>query len=142
MIEAANDILSYPYCYGGGHDPPNYWPTQGTDTDPFGGIDNCTPGRIGYDCSGAVEWVLHNGIGYDNGGAASVSIVFPDPAGPGNGPGKYVTIESNSGHVRMEIAGLDFESIGAHAGVGPTWYPVGQMGMPDGPYKTSHPPGL
>ncbi len=142
MIQAANDILTYPYCYGGGHDSPNYWPTQGTDNDPTPGVDDCTPGRVGYDCSGAVEWVLHTAIGYDNGGAGSADIVFPDPSGPGNGPGKYVTIESNGGHVRMEIAGLDFESIGADAGIGPTWYPVGQMGMPDGPYKTSHPPGL
>jgi pilus assembly protein CpaE len=142
MIEAANDILSYPYCYGGGHDSPNYWPTQGTDNDPTPGIDDCTPGRVGYDCSGAVEWVLHTAIGYDNGGAGSGQIVFPDPNGPGNGAGKYVTIEANGGHVRMEIAGLDFESIGANAGIGPTWYPVGQLAMSDGAYKTSHPPGL
>jgi hypothetical protein len=106
------------------------------------GFDSCTPGpTVGYDCSGAVEWVLHKGIGYDNGGAVSSQIVFPDPNGPGNGPGQYVTIESNGGHVRMQIAGLDFESTGQQHRVGPTWYTTAGP-MPDGPYKTSHPPGL
>jgi hypothetical protein len=139
MIQAANDITSYPYCYGGGHDSPNYWPTVGVSGM---GFDSCTPGpTVGYDCSGAVEWVLHKGIGYDNGGAVSSQIVFPDPNGPGNGPGQYVTIESNGGHVRMQIAGLDFESTGQQHRVGPTWYTTAGP-MPDGPYKTSHPPGL
>jgi pilus assembly protein CpaE len=135
MIEAANDILSYPYCWGGGHDPPNFWPTSGGPGD--SGIDECYGTlRVGYDCSGAVEWVLHNGIGYDNGGKSD-TIVFPD-----HSPGRYVTIEANGDHVRMQIAGLDFEAIGAREGIGPTWYPVGQMGMPGGGYVTSHPPGL
>ena len=139
MIEAANDIVTYPYCYGGGHDAPNFWPTQGTDNDPTPGIDDCTPGRVGYDCSGAVEWVLHNSIGYDNAGGSG-SIVFP-PGSSGNGPGTYVTIESNTGHVRMFIAGMDFESLGEDAGVGPTWYRIGEIGMSDGPYNSSHPSG-
>jgi pilus assembly protein CpaE len=134
MIEAANDIVSYPYCYGGGHDPPNFWPTVG---DPGMAFDSCTPGpTVGYDCSGAVEWVLHNGIGYDNGGASG-SIVFPN-----TGPGQFVTIQAGPSHVRMTIAGLDFESIGDQQRIGPTWYPVGQLGFPDSTYTTSHPPGL
>lgn len=137
MIEAANDIVTYPYCWGGGHDPPNFWPTSGFNGDPGGGVDNCggTP-RVGYDCSGAVEWVLHNGIGYDNGGASG-SIVLP-----GSGSGRYVTVQAGSSHVRMTIAGLDFESIGAQQGIGPTWYPVGQLGFPDASSTITHPPGL
>ena len=137
MIEAANDIVTYPYCWGGGHDPPNFWPTSGFNGDPGGGVDNCggTP-RVGYDCSGAVEWVLHNGIGYDNGGASG-SIVLP-----GSGSGRYVTVQAGSSHVRMTIAGLDFESIGAQQGIGPTWYPVGQLGFPDASSMITHPPGL
>jgi pilus assembly protein CpaE len=137
MIEAANDIVAYPYCWGGGHDPPNFWPTSGFNGDPGGGIDNCGgTSRVGYDCSGAVEWVLHNGIGYENGGASG-SIVFPN-----TGPGRYVTVQAGSSHVRMTIAGLDFESIGAQQGIGPTWYPVGQLGFPDASSTISHPPGL
>jgi pilus assembly protein CpaE len=137
MIEAANEIVAYPYCWGGGHDPPNFWPTSGFNGDPGGGIDNCGgTSRVGYDCSGAVEWVLHNGIGYDNAGASG-SIVLP-----GQGPGNYVTVQAGSSHVRMQIAGLDFESIGAQQGIGPTWYPVGQLGFPDSSSTISHPTGL
>ncbi len=135
MIEAANDITAYSYCWGGGHDTPNFWPTSGVAGD--SGPDSCVgTSRVGYDCSGAVEWVLHNGIGYDNGGASG-SIVFPD-----TGPGDFVTIQAGPSHVRMTIAGLDFESIGAQQGIGPTWYPVGQLGFPDSSSTISHPPGL
>jgi pilus assembly protein CpaE len=136
MIEAANDILAYPYCWGGGHDAPNFWPTSGGPGD--SGIDECFgTSRVGYDCSGAVEWVLHKGIGYDNAGVSS-SIVFPGDTGAG----RYVTIQAGGSHVRMTIAGLDFESIGGRQGIGPTWYPVGQLGFPDASYTISHPPGL
>jgi hypothetical protein len=61
---------------------------------------------------------------------------------PDLGSGKYVTIQAGSSHVRMTIAGLDFESIGAQQGIGPTWYPVGQLGFPDASFTLSHPPGL
>jgi pilus assembly protein CpaE len=133
MIQAANDIVAYPYCYGGGHDPPNFWPTVG---DPGMGFDSCTPGpTVGYDCSGAVEWVLHNGIGYDNGGGSS-TIVFPDQT-----PGKYVTIQAGKTHVRMTIDGIDFESVGDQHRIGPTWY-SNPGGFPDATYAISHPPGL
>jgi pilus assembly protein CpaE len=135
MIEAANEIVTYPYCWGGGHDPPNFWPTSGAPGDT--GIDECVgTSRVGYDCSGAVEWVLHNSIGYDNGGASS-SIVFPTTTGAGT----YVTIQAGKTHVRMTIAGLDFESTGNGQGVGPSWYPVAG-GFPDPTFTISHPPGL
>ncbi len=134
MIQAANDIVSYPYCYGGGHDAPNFWPTVGIPGD---GYDSCYPGpAVGYDCSGAVEWVLHQGIGYDNAGVSG-SIVLP-----GSGKGQYVTVQAGPSHVRMTIAGLDFESIGAQQRIGPTWYPVGQLGFPDSTYSLTHPTGL
>ncbi|HET6868632.1 MAG TPA: P-loop NTPase [Solirubrobacteraceae bacterium] len=133
MIQAANDIVTYPYCYGGGHDPPNFWPTVG---DPGMGFDSCTPGpTVGYDCSGAVEWVLHNGIGYDNGGPSS-TIVFADRT-----PGQYVTIQAGKTHVRMTIDGIDFESVGDQHRIGPTWY-SNPGGFPDAAYTISHPPGL
>lgn len=134
MIQAANDIVAYPYCYGGGHDPPNFWPTVGISGD---GFDSCYPGpTVGYDCSGAVEWVLHAGIGYENGGASG-SIVFPNTS-----PGQYVTIQAGPTHVRMTIAGVDFESLGEQQRIGPHWYAVGQVPFPDPTYTISHPPGL
>lgn len=133
MIEAANAIVTYPYCYGGGHDAPNFWPTSG---DPGDGYDSCTGSpTVGYDCSGAVEWVLHNGIGYDNGGGSGSIVLDP-------GAGQFVTIQAGASHVRMTIAGLDFESIGDQQRIGPTWYPVGQLGFPDPSYTISHPTGL
>src|SRR5215212_2932808 len=86
MIAAANEIEGKPYKYGGGH---GKW----DDT--------------GYDCSGSVSYALH--------GAGLLDEALPS----GNfeswgdaGPGQWVTIYANGGHMYMVVAGLRFDTSG------------------------------
>lgn len=76
-IAAASRIAHKPYRYGGGH---GRW----NDT--------------GYDCSGSVSYVLH-GAGLLN--RPRTSGGFASYGSPG--PGRWITIYANSGHVYMTI---------------------------------------
>jgi cell wall-associated NlpC family hydrolase len=95
-IEAANRITRKPYRYGGGH------------------------GRFrdsGYDCSGAVSYVLH-GAGLlrrarDSGGLMSWRR---------RGPGRWITVYAHGGHAYLVIAGLRFDTSG-RGERGPRWRP-------------------
>jgi peptidoglycan hydrolase-like protein with peptidoglycan-binding domain len=84
VIAAANDIATLPYIYGGGH---ANW------------IDS------GYDCSGSTSFALH-GAGL---------IAAPEDSGELEsygqpGPGVWITLYANGGHVYMNIAGLWFDT--------------------------------
>jgi cell wall-associated NlpC family hydrolase len=84
IIEAGNVIARTPYLWGGGH---GKW----LDT--------------GYDCSGSVSFAL----------AAAGLLSGPLASGPlmswgEPGPGKYVTIYANNGHVYMYVAGVRFDT--------------------------------
>jgi peptidoglycan hydrolase-like protein with peptidoglycan-binding domain len=88
IIAAGNEIASKPYRYGGGHT------LKWKDT--------------GYDCSGSVSYALH--------GAGLLDSPLPS----GNfetwgdaGPGQWVTIYANGGHMYMVVAGLRFDTSGA-----------------------------
>jgi cell wall-associated NlpC family hydrolase len=84
IIEAGNVIARSPYLWGGGH---GKW----LDT--------------GYDCSGSVSFALA-AAGLLNGPLASGPLMsWGEP-----GPGKYVTIYANSGHVYMYVAGVRFDT--------------------------------
>jgi hypothetical protein len=84
IIEAGNVIARSPYLWGGGH---GKW----LDT--------------GYDCSGSVSFALA-AAGLLNGPLASGPLMsWGEP-----GPGKYVTIYSNQGHVYMYVAGVRFDT--------------------------------
>jgi hypothetical protein len=93
-IAAANEITGKPYRYGGGH------------------------GRFrdsGYDCSGAVSYVLH-GAGLlqrarDSGGLMSWRR---------RGAGRWITVYANRGHAYLVIAGLRFDTSGRGES-GPRW---------------------
>lgn len=95
-VEAANRITRKPYRYGGGH------------------------GRFrdsGYDCSGAVSYVLH-GAGLlrrplDSRGLMSWGR---------RGAGRWLTVYSNPGHAYVVIAGLRFDTSG-RGERGPRWRP-------------------
>jgi cell wall-associated NlpC family hydrolase len=95
-IAAANRITRKPYRYGGGH------------------------GRFrdsGYDCSGAVSYVLH-GAGLldrprDSSGLARWGS---------RGPGSWITVYANRGHAYVVIAGLRFDTSG-RGERGPRWRP-------------------
>ena len=84
IIEAGNIIARSPYLWGGGH---GKW----LDT--------------GYDCSGSVSFALA-AAGLLNGPLASGPLMsWGEP-----GPGKYVTIYANNGHVYMYVAGVRFDT--------------------------------
>ncbi|MDP9144053.1 MAG: hypothetical protein M3N43_05060 [Actinomycetota bacterium] len=99
-INAANKIRYKPYVYGGGHSSFK---------------------AKGYDCSGAVSYVLH----------AAGLLRTPLPSGPlGSkwgkpGLGKWITVYGNAGHAYAVIAGLrwDTSAVGESltSGTGPRW---------------------
>ncbi len=97
MIEAANTLTDKPYIYGGGHR--SFYDR-------------------GYDCSGAVSYVLHAGGKLDR---PLVSQNFFDYGKKGYGD--WVTIYVRKGHVFMVIAGLRFDTGGSWKSTGPRWKP-------------------
>jgi peptidoglycan hydrolase CwlO-like protein len=112
MIAAGNAIATLPYIWGGGH---------------------ASFQAAGYDCSGSVSFVL------DAAGLLSAPEVSGDFMSYGDpGPGKWVTIYANAGHVWMEIAGWRFDTV-ALAEDGTRW---SQGGGEFGGFVVRHPPGL
>jgi cell wall-associated NlpC family hydrolase len=99
-IAAGNAIHTYPYEWGGGHR---------TFTD------------SGYDCSGAVSYVLH----------AAGFLPSPMPSGPlatswgTPGKGRWITVYANASHAYMVVAGLRFDTSAVgerlNQGSGPRW---------------------
>ncbi|HEY2335183.1 MAG TPA: hypothetical protein VGH58_09275 [Solirubrobacterales bacterium] len=113
-IAAANRIDTTPYVWGGGH---LAWASHG------------------YDCSGAVGYVLH-GIGL-----LDQTMVSGQLAGWGSaGIGRWITVYANSEHVYMVIAGLRFDTRDDLPGVsGPRWHMA--RAQPVG-FVARHPAGL
>jgi hypothetical protein len=115
MIRAANHIRSRPYRWGGGH---RSWNSRG------------------YDCSGSVSYVLH---------AAGLLDSPLDSTGfmrwGGGGPGSWVRIYANHGHVYAVIAGLRWDTSMTDDGdrSGPGWSELMRSGRG---YRLRHPLGL
>ena len=86
VIQAGNAIAKFPYKWGGGH---GAW------------RDN------GYDCSGSVSFALA-GAGLLK--APMTSGGFVDWGA--SGPGEWITIYANAGHIFMIVAGLRFDTSG------------------------------
>ena len=112
MIAAGNAIATLPYIWGGGH---------GSFISP------------GYDCSGSVSYVL----------AAAGLLSAPEVSGAlesygDPGPGQWVTIYANAGHVWMTIAGWRFDTV-ALAEYGTRW---SQGGGEFAGFVVRHPVGL
>src|SRR5919199_4577842 len=112
VIRAGNRIARMPYKYGGGH---------GTFDD------------SGYDCSGSVSYALH--------GAGLLSTPldsgqFMSWGAPG--PGRWITVYANPGHVYMVVRGRRFDTSGQYR-TGSRWQPDDRS--PAG-YTVRHPPGL
>ena len=112
MFAAANLIATTPYIWGGGH----------------GSFQ-----ANGYDCSGTVSFVLH-AAGLLT--APEVSGDFESYGDPG--PGQWVTIYANAGHVWMEMAGWRFDTV-ALAEYGTRW---SQGGGEYAGFVVRHPVGL
>ncbi len=112
VIAAGNKIAKMPYIYGGGH----------------GDWD-----AAGYDCSGSVSYALH--------GAGLLARSMPS-GGFMNwgdaGPGQWITLYANGGHIYMVVAGLRFDTSG-RAGAGTRWQ--ASMRSASG-YSVRHPRGL
>ena len=99
-IAAGNAIHTFPYIWGGGH-------RSFTDN--------------GYDCSGAVSYVLH----------AAGFLSSPEPSGPlaaswgVPGKGRWITVYANASHAYMVVAGLRFDTSAVgerlNQGSGPRW---------------------
>jgi cell wall-associated NlpC family hydrolase len=86
VILAANEIAKFPYKWGGGH---GAWRDSG------------------YDCSGSVSFAL---AGAGLLGSPLTSGGFLNYGAPG--PGRWITIYTNPGHVFMVVAGLRFDTSG------------------------------
>jgi hypothetical protein len=93
-IKAGNKIRRKPYRYGGGH--------------------RSFKDR-GYDCSGAVSYVLRG------------ARMLKSPLASGDlmrwgrkGKGRWITVFAHGGHAYMEVAGLRFDTSGT-GGKGPRW---------------------
>jgi peptidoglycan hydrolase-like protein with peptidoglycan-binding domain len=112
IIAAGNQIANKPYKYGGGH---GKW----DDT--------------GYDCSGSVSFALHGAGLLDE---ALPSGGFADWGEPG--PGQWVTVYANGGHIYMVVAGLRFDTSG-RSNHNTRWQ--AEQRSPAG-YTVRHPPGL
>ncbi len=98
-IQAGNRIRKKPYIYGGGHKSFE---------------------SKGYDCSGAVSYVLN----------AAGLLPSPLPSGDlmswgSAGKGAWITVYANRGHAYMVVAGLRFDTSAAgeplNNGSGPRW---------------------
>jgi hypothetical protein len=96
-IAYANRIRKTNYVWGGGH---------------------ASFESKGYDCSGAVSYMLHG----------AQMLRAPMASGPleswgKGGKGKWITVYANSGHAYAEIAGLRWDTSG---GPGPRWHRAGR----------------
>lgn len=99
VVDAANQLQRKPYIWGGGHK--NYWDR-------------------GYDCSGSISHCLASA------GLLSKPITASDFKRYGDsGPGKFITLFMNDGHVFMSVCGLRFDTseIRDDRGKGPRWRP-------------------
>ena len=94
-IEAGNRLQTLPYKWGGGHAVLN-------DT--------------GYDCSGAVSYVLRE-AGLLEGQMPSKGFFNYGQAGAG----KWITVYVRSGHVFMTVAGLRLDTGWGGGRKGPRW---------------------
>ena len=91
IIHAGNQVARKPYVYGGGHG--RFADSKFIDT--------------AYDCSGSISYA------FASAGLVDSPLVSGDLARFGEpGPGKWITIYANGGHVFMTVAGLRFDTSG------------------------------
>lgn len=112
VMAAGNAIAGLPYLYGGGH----------------AGFKDTA-----YDCSGSISYAL-----------AAAGLVTSPMASPGfmtwgeSGPGKWITIYTNPGHMFMVVGGWRFDTTALRGG-GTRW--TREMRSTAG-FLVRHPPGL
>ena len=94
-VEAGNRLQKMPYKWGGGHARLN-------DT--------------GYDCSGAVSYVLREAGLMQDQMISQGFFTYGE-----SGEGDWITVWSKKGHVFMTIGGLRFDTGGSTTRTGPRW---------------------
>jgi peptidoglycan hydrolase CwlO-like protein len=112
VIAAGNAIATLPYVYGGGH---------------------ASFHANGYDCSGSVSYALAAAGLVSSPMVSGGFETWGDP-----GPGRWITVYANAGHVWMEVAGWRFDTVALAEG-GTRW---AQGGGEYGGFVVRHPPGL
>jgi cell wall-associated NlpC family hydrolase len=112
VMRAGNVIAKTPYLWGGGH---GSWAS------------------VGYDCSGSVSFALA-GAGLLDAPLTSGALAQWGAAGPG----RWITIYANGGHVWMIVAGLRFDT-GGLRGSGTRWQPTSRS---TSGFVARHPEGL
>lgn len=124
-VTAATSIASrFEYAWGGGHNP-QFAPSAAGEK-----------GNKGYDCSGAVSFVLHAM------GLISAPMVSGELASWGvAGPGKWITIYANANHTFMKIGGVWFGTGSDKEAIrgGPAW---GNHDPDLSAYSVRHPAGF
>ena len=90
VIAAGNEIATTPYKWGGGH---GAWKDSG------------------YDCSGSVSFALAGAGLLEAPLTSGGFMTWGEP-----GPGRWITIYTNPGHMFMVVAGLRFDTSGANGG--------------------------
>jgi hypothetical protein len=111
IIAAGNAIAHLPYIWGGGH------------------------GRVfdrGYDCSGSLSFT------FIQAGLLQAPIAQGWSTMGQSGPGRWISVYSNAGHVWMTVAGLRFDTSALHI-AGSRW--TDQMRSTAG-FTVRHLPGL
>jgi cell wall-associated NlpC family hydrolase len=113
MVAGGNAIATFPYRLGGGHGS-------------F--IDNA------YDCSGSVSYAL----------AAAGLVDTPLTSGDlmswgAPGPGRWMSVYANPGHVFMTVGGVRFDTSGRAGRRGSRWQPLQRSGSG---FVARHWPGL
>ena len=111
-IAAGNRLQNKPYKWGGGHARLN---------------------DSGYDCSGAVSYVLRE-AGLMNGQMSSRGFLNYGK----RGYGKWITLYARNGHVFMTVAGLRLDTGGSSRRTGPRWKPWTRKSTG---HIVRHPPG-
>ena len=92
VIQGANQIAFKPYIFGGGHG--SFF-------------------AAGYDCSGSVSFALHAARLLSTPLDSTQFESYGDP-----GPGRWITLYANGGHVFMKVAGLWFDTAAQSASNG------------------------
>jgi hypothetical protein len=113
VVAAGNAIARFPYRWGGGHGS-------------F--IDDA------YDCSGSVSYALAAAGFLDEPLASGDLMRWGEP-----GPGRWITVYSNPGHVYMEVGGLRFDTSGRAGRRGSRWQAARRSARG---FETRHWPGL
>jgi cell wall-associated NlpC family hydrolase len=112
VILAGNQIAEFPYKWGGGH---GAWRDDG------------------YDCSGSVSFALAGA------GLLTRPLTSGGFLGYGApGPGRWITIYTNPGHIFMVVAGLRFDTSG-RGRAGTRWQPAPRS---TSGFVVRHVPGL